>query len=384
MAKRKWFKWYSQIIEKGSENIEEELKNCKDMLEVFGGMAYELDKRPPALYMDDLLEDLKDERIDVDDTVLGDKLGDLYGLLLEMRNVSPLYDCVKKYIEDKNFLNSFKRYEEAFSALTCATLLSIPYERRKNLLTPHVLEPRWKKGYSSRALVPHVFYGIRLVEGAVSLALSGKMIPFRILLRSALEIILKGILYEHLMVAKFRVSVDRAYWKRHDSVTRFCYQAQRKMRELKMGWEVLYYSFEGTPQGLRQARYLVRDPKIKDVIRWLEEWDVFYPLKNVASFVVQFYRESSQQLHGDMWQFSIQTAPEYSSAFLERVPLILDLTVLGILNTIENLMPKNSIRASRNKEPSDWERLAEKLRNSGLTRSEKRLKQLTERWRHNA
>ena len=98
-----WDDWYHQAVEKDSSNCEEKLAKSKRLLK----MLWDSYERGP-LHVEQLVEDLRlYEDMDVDKSTVE---GGLEYLLLDMRDVLPVYDWIRQILEDGT--NTRKYFED--------------------------------------------------------------------------------------------------------------------------------------------------------------------------------------------------------------------------------------------------------------------------------
>ena len=196
-----------------------------------------------------------------------------------------------------------------------------------------------------------------------------------IILRTIIEHIINGILFEHLLISKYRKEViiqgkmqsSLPYYKR-DKVPMFLKEIEEKSK--KMGQSSIDILI--TPE-----TYDIRTPKIYDTIEWLNHWNVFEPIKNADEKLKAEWKDLSKLLHaGDLERLSLRYGSErivYPSLFIQKLNSLLDILMVGILNTIRHLSYKKLITLYNT---PGWKRLIENFNESNFSSTKDKLKNL--------
>lgn len=399
MTDKSWNDWYDTTIKKYSKNCEDELENCKSMLESYMTVAKHSRIKPS--YLEELPETLKeDDAVDADEKVIEDALN---YLLVDMRFTLPVYDWVKTYIAKKDRLDLFKKFDEvlgSFSKIFYLQVTPMAAESRTEMLeisnmpesedkTRMILEFYDREVFENlllerlglRVLGMHLAYTNIFARGAFSLVLFEP--PYcgmasGALLRSALEVALKGMLLQHLVNPKSRLEVKSKRWWRtpFDTVLSFLRTSENKARNGKVSIEtVISDTF---------SEIMTQHLNIHDVLHWLNEWGVFKPLPDAEEKLGQYYKELSEEIHG--YQKTLAFGRRYRTEirldiFLGEMTGLLDFVLLGVLNTannlrrttLENLMDLkayNPMLESERSEKTACEYFLEITKNAGLKRRE--------------
>lgn len=344
MAELSWSEWYASIV-KGSKTKEEELEKCREALKLLREVISDLLRSKP-LFMEVLLEAMKDEGFD--ESQIEDALLDM----LEMPFIFHLDSSLKLYVRWKDRID-FKKIDKALSALS--------YTVARKAVAEESILGKIKLNVLDR----HLILTSMIIEGAVSVLLQGNPFSSGILLRSALETGLRGMLLEHLLNRKFRAKVEQESYPHkyyEDSVVKFLKDVSDKSRGLGAPIEDIIK----TPE-----EFSVNSPKIYDVTRWLEEWNVFQPIPNVTKLIEQKYRKLSQEVHGKTLELYLRGAIAIAALdkLMEEITEIIDLILVGTLNTMRNLAPEKLTKLNT----EWWREFTALVKGGGLEHTGKRL-----------
>jgi len=273
------------------------------------------------------LENIKEEEVDK-------KLIDLMSLV----HIFPLSECVSSYIQWK------ERFNELEKALSPLTVLMVTPNEEEGLFSKHL--------YVNLALASN------LMEGAISLALMNKAEGSGILMRSALELWLDGMLLEHLRSPKFRRKVDEN-WSRRDSVTKFLKTLRGESNRLGVNIEKTIWLY------CEQRTYLRKG----DVVYWLEQWGCFEPITEASRSIKHIWEWLSKEVHG-------QLIPLVSRIdrlkFLRETIGLIDLFLVGVINTLRNLASEKLYEVDND----SWEKFVRSVNESGLSFAKEAIKKL--------
>lgn len=281
-----------------------------------------------SYFVEELSKQLKEEEIEVDETKIEDAFNDL---LFEMPWILPLEECIKQYLKWKDCL-IFSKLDNAMAALVylCARF-DVPSQ---SIIERHKLD----------TLNTHLSLStIMFVRGAIPLALSGNASSSSMLLRSALEGGLKGLLYQHLLNQEFRAKLKNRHVPALDPVKNFLLKAEDKARSLRISLEDVLED-----DRLLSEIYKSAWPRLtfRLIARQLEEWKVFHPLSGVTEMFVTWWKDWSDIGHGYMTAIAVAdtSARLKLDEFLGEIVAFIDLMLGGTLNTMRFLTHKSSIK----------------------------------------
>jgi len=228
-----WSDWYNKRIKNGSKSLQEELDKCKSMLEDFWQILTQISDLKP-LYMEELLEDLKEENIT--ESQIEEALDDL---ICGTNFIFPLRDAIKLYIKWKERVD-FEKIDAAFCALAKLIVAEPPLNKideklaelldkseagelsdEENALLNKLIKDAFCR-IKLKILPYHLFCAMQMLEGVVSSALLGNVI-IAVILRPGIETFLRGAILEHILKYEFREDVNKMFrsGKRFDTVTFF-------------------------------------------------------------------------------------------------------------------------------------------------------------------
>jgi len=294
--------------------------------------------------MEELLEVLED----FDEDQIEDALLDMLGLPF----VFHIDSYIKLYLRWKDKIN-FEKINDALIAFAYSTShLTLP-EKLKIIEEEPMLE-----ALKLKTLGEYLMLACMIIQGAISTALQEVNFSSGILLRTALETGLKGMLFQHLLDWRFRARVKR---KSHisnyytDSVVRFLKDVENRSRSSGKCLEDIIADPEV---------FLIDYLKIKDVARWLEEWNVFEPIVDASQLIVKKYENLSLEVHGKTLALYLRQAISVATLgkAMAEVIEIIDLMLVGMLNTVRNLTPEELTKLDS--EP--WRNFTTYVKNGGL------------------
>ena len=331
-----WSDWYNKQIKKGSKSLQEELDKCKSMLEAFW-LIQKSDFKP--WYMEELLEDLKEENIT--ESQIEEALDDL---ICWTNFIFPLREAIEGYIKWKDRAN-FEKVETAFSAVSAFATFDISKINHEKL--DEIAEPFILRNMGLETLWTYLIYSIRMLEGTTSLVLLGNPTG-GILLRSAIEIFLKGVIFEHIKIPYFRQDINRMLrsGKRADTVTLFVKEVENYagIRKIPVRKVIEDSRLRSLVLDRISSSRLSKGLKISDILYWLNRWKVFDPIPNSTNIIKELYRNLSDEAHGNLPKAirSIALREFFLDKFLLlSVTNVIDIMVVTILNTIKNTVPES-------------------------------------------
>ena len=309
----------SKHVEKKFKDVEKKLKECRRELEY----PRETAKSSKPWCMEPLFELFKG--IGIDERKVKEALCDL---IVDIPQISPILDCIETYIIWKDRVN-FKNVDNAIEALVKLTAIENVREQ-ENVL----------QRIGLRILPYYLLYSEEMLRGAASLALLGNF-SSEILLRGAIETSLKGILFEHLLRKYFRNDVKRMLQlekrKRYDSVTIFMEISEELSEDLKVPLEeVIKYPNKVYEEMYREMKARLN---IYDILFWLVRWNVFRPIPDAKEKITKLYKDLSEEIHGNIEKLTYSiTRKLFLNTFPTIITNIVDLTIVAVLNTVDNVL----------------------------------------------
>ena len=300
------------------------------------------------------LENITEEEVDKN-------LCELYRLAF----ISPFEDYFELYIELKNKFD-FEKLNDALLLLTeLATLMDTAELEGVDLLSERPANFLEKRGL--KVLGYRLIHVVALVHGSVSLALR-RNIGCGILMRTAFELWLNGMLLEHLRSPRFRGDVSIAAWdpSKHDSVTWFLKVFMDESRRLGKSIDETIEDDLDLEIIENQYRYGIHWNQTA-VIKWLDRWECFKSISSASEDLNRLWRYLSEEVHG---KSDVISSRVISLRFLKELMGFIDLFLVGIINTLKNVAPK-----SPNYDNS-WEKLIKSVNDSNLDFAKEALKRL--------
>lgn len=329
-------------------------------------------------FIEDLCRDL---RVDPDlENITEEEVEDN---LLELRNlvfISPFEKWVGSYIELKDQLD-FKKLENALLNTQVRLVAACDPTEDESFL-----EKCGLKVLSTNFLQTTI-----LVQGAVFLALMGN-IGCGILMRTALELWLHGMLLEHLRNPKFREQVVRAGRDRskRDSLTWFLKLLREESNcsgksieetiEDHLNFEIIVMTKRSEIKSHVSKTHVSK----KHEIDWLNRWGCFEPIPKASEDIFRLWNFFSEEVHGKP---DTLLRRMFSLRFLKETMGLTDLFLVGVINTLKNLASERlyeieeseSIKDERVEEIPElcrWEGVVKSINESELSFAKEALKML--------
>lgn len=385
LTKESWIEWYDKVVKRNSVDSEDELRRCKEELELFWEMS-----REKTWNIEDLIDDIQNDDVEADERSVGDAL---YYLTQEMRCVLPVYDWLAYLLEEKEHARSNFEDSEKFAELAFAfqrIVLNSSFsahssvrgefqkiiaitdrEARESAFSNFLAEKNFERMAEEQeslfhdklktyVLPTHLLIASMLVESISKLMgdplNKGRSATSGILMRSLLDVSFKGMLYEHLMRTEFRIGVEtgEGYTLKGqkvylDTVKGFVEEIKRMRSKTKTGEASFGESLRKYNLGELQK---IRDPSFPDILRWLVKWNVFEPLPNAEEGLRKTWNSLSSDAHPNfkktlflrLEQQYVQErllAPEYAPVTIfEEMKMVLDVILLGAFSTARNVERK--------------------------------------------
>jgi hypothetical protein len=178
-------------------------------------------------------------------------------------------------------------------------------------------------------------FALQLINEAAFLALGRSSLGSGILMRSAFEIFLDGMLMEHLLNPDFRDQVTYNSYKGEDTVREFIHRLDRNPRrsDFYVEEQIRHYAlyrdelFENLKLNL----------KIKNVIYWLVRWHCFEQIESPLDYLQEVWNVLSSEVHVDPMTLTLKNI-DIIKRFEDLITL-LDVLLVGSINTVHNLTP---------------------------------------------
>lgn len=325
-----------------------------------------------SLFIEELCRDL---RVDPDlENITEEEVEDNLLELMNLVFISPFEKWVGSYIELKDQFD-FKKLENALNILARFVAIVDPTEEENFL---------WKRGL--KVLSTNFLHTTELVQGAVFLALRGN-IGCGILMRTALELWLHGMLLEHLRNPKFREQVARAGsdMSKRDSLTWF-------LKLLREESNCSGKSIEETIEDHIDIKIIVMTKRNeikkhvnkKHEIDWLDRWGCFEPIPKASEDIFRLWNYFSEEVHG---KSDALLSRIFSLRFLKETMGLIDLFLVGVINTLNNLASERLYEVDHSESIKDerveeiqklfrWEGVVKSINESELSFAKEALKRL--------
>jgi len=372
--------------------------------------------------VEEIMKLLRENKFETDVTELQETLSDIFAFPY----ILPIYETVKGFIlrsrsQDlpPTVAEGWRVYvdqlDTSFCALCTIVAMGTPYSNIAELAdtalrdgkVPELMAGKFDKDYVEMraplaefgfpALKKDFVFSADTMQAAVSLTLLGYRDSPLILMRSALESAFKGMLCQHLDKRRYRAEVERSnLWKKEgriekkDSVVVFLNKIQRCGREIRNRGRRKGKDFRFTFEHVLDTHelYKIRNPKTKDVLTWLEKWNVFYPYQ-ISQTITPMIDAISRKVHGrsllgvDQSGLLIdEVVKSYEGdphGYLGMAGYFLDNILLGTLNTLSNLAPKGSFRnLNRIGKFPEWKEFVSCVQEGLLPGTSHRLRELCE------
>jgi len=335
------------------ENLKEELKKCKQLLEVYKLALKDMIIRPE--FLEDLSYELAFNSLPLDQDEVDDKriegyqekiINALNDLLIDHSYIFPFSKTLETYILDKKryypraYLDKLKVLKQALHSIYL--LNDEEFQNKLDKVNKEIKsgiseEEAMKKLPYPPTIINKVelvildiyyLYVTRLLEDAISASLSQlELLPLT--LRTALELVVNGIFYEYLLNPSFEKTIPPISWRKKDTVPEFNNSVKYKERLLKITKLSILFNPD---------KYGIRTPKFYDVVYWLDKWKAFTPIANAQVFLRKRYVNLSQTIHGYLDPLSINIIKSrVPKIYLQELTYILDCILVGVLNAIRNL-----------------------------------------------
>ena len=330
-----------------------------------------------SLFIEGLCEDL---RVDPDlENITEEEVEDNLLELMNLVFISPFEKWVGSYIELKDQFD-FKKLENALNILVRLVAACDP-TKGGNFLG------KW----GLKVLSTNFLQTTILVQGAVFLALMGN-IGCGILMRTALELWLHGMSLEHLRNPKFREQVVRAGrdMSKQDSLTWFLKllreesncsgKSIEKTIEDHLDLEIIVMTKRNEIKKHVSKTHVSK----KHEIDWLDRWGCFEPIPKASEDIFRLWNFFSEEVHGKP---DILLRRMFSLRFLKESMGLIDLFLVGVINTLKNLASERlyeieeseSIKDERVEEIQElcrWEGVVKSINESELSFAKEALRNL--------
>jgi hypothetical protein len=178
-------------------------------------------------------------------------------------------------------------------------------------------------------------FALQLINEAAFLALGRSSLGSGILMRSAFEIFLDGMLLEHLLNPDYRDQVNYNSYKGEDTVRDFIHRLDTDPRrsgtvvEEQIRHYALYRDevFENLKLNL----------KMKNVIYWLVRWNCFEQVESPLDYLQEVWNVLSSEVHMDPMTLTLKNINIIQR--FEDLIILLDILLVGSINTVKNLTP---------------------------------------------
>lgn len=179
-------------------------------------------------------------------------------------------------------------------------------------------------------------FALQLLNEAAFLALGRSSLGSGILMRSAFEIFLHGMLLEHLLNHDYRDQVKYNPYKGEDTVRDFIQRIDTisKSSGITIEEQICHYAF------YRDELFekLKLNLKMKNVIYWLVRWNCFEQLESPGVYLQDVWNVLSSEVHVDPMTLTIKNI-DIIKRYEDLITLI-DILLVGSINTVKNLTPK--------------------------------------------
>ena len=229
------------------------------------------------------------------------------------------------------------------------------------------------------------------MRGAVFLALMGN-IGCGILMRTALELWLHGMLLEHLCSPKFREQVVRAGIDKseRDSLTWFL---KLLREESNCSGKSIVETIEDhtdltiivmTKRSEIKSHVSKTHVSKKHEIDWLNRWGCFEPIPKASEDIFRLWSFFSEEVHGNP---NTLLRRMFSLGFLKESMGLIDLFLVGVINTLKNVASERlyeieeseSIKDERVEEIQElcrWDGVVQSINESELSFAKEALRNL--------
>ena len=178
-------------------------------------------------------------------------------------------------------------------------------------------------------------FALQLINEAALLALGRSSLGSGILMRSAFEIFLEGMLLEHLLNPEYRDQVKYNSYKGEDTVREFIRRIDIQSRSSgnTIEEEIRHYA---SPRYELFEKFKL-DLKMKNVIYWLVRWNCFEQIESANDSLQEIWNVLSSEVHVDPMTLTIKNI-DIIQRFEDLIKLI-DILLVGSINTVHNLTP---------------------------------------------
>ena len=178
-------------------------------------------------------------------------------------------------------------------------------------------------------------FALQLINEAAFLALGRSSLGSGILMRSAFEIFLDGMLLEHLLHPDYRDQVYYNSYKGEDTVRDFIHRIDTSPRrsDIFIEEQIRHYAlyrdelFENLKLNL----------KMKNVVYWLVRWHCFEQIESPLDYLQDLWNVLSSEVHVDPMTLTVKNI-DIIKRFEDLITLI-DIFLVGSINTVRNLTP---------------------------------------------
>ena len=178
-------------------------------------------------------------------------------------------------------------------------------------------------------------FALQLINEAAFLALGRSSLGSGILMRSAFEIFLDGMLLEHLLNPEYRDQVKYNSYKGEDTVREFLQRidSHPSRSGTVIEEQIRHYAF------YRDELFekLKLNLKMKNVIYWLVQWNCFEQIESPRDILQDLWNVLSSEVHVDPMTLTLKNI-DIIQRFEDLITLI-DLLLVGSINTVHNLTP---------------------------------------------
>ncbi|MGC9445295.1 MAG: hypothetical protein ACP5E9_10275 [Candidatus Methanospirareceae archaeon] len=178
-------------------------------------------------------------------------------------------------------------------------------------------------------------FALQLINEAAFLALGRSSLGSGILMRSAFEIFLDGMLLEHLLNPDYRDQVKHNSYSGEDTVRDFIRRIDSDSRSARaeVQEQIRFYAL------YRDKLYenLRLNLKMRNVIYWLVRWNCFEHIESPLVYLENLWNVLSSEVHMDpltLTQKNIDIIRRYDDLIT-----LLDILLVGSINTVRNLTP---------------------------------------------
>ena len=178
-------------------------------------------------------------------------------------------------------------------------------------------------------------FALQLINEAAFLALGRSSLGSGILMRSAFEIFLDGMLLEHLLTPDYRDQVKYNPYKGEDTVRDFIRRldSHPKHSGTVVEDQIRHYALYRD----EVFEKLKLNLKMKNVIYWLVRWNCFEQLESPDDYLQDLWDVLSSEVHVDPMTLTLKNI-DIIQRFEDLIKL-LDLLLVGSINTVKNLTP---------------------------------------------